>query len=179
MSTRQLHPTRERSTPEEWPSGRETWPFSYRPRTNRRMGLPLGKGVSSTAVSRRGSSSGSPDRAASSGRASSSKVVKAAKGLPDRDRMGLPPYRENMAGEPGFSLSFQNTRSAPSRGRAWWKMSLSPTDTPPVVISRSQVSSIRAMASATARGSSPASCPVTFSTPSSRRRASSRGRLAP
>ena len=34
MSTRQLHPTRERSTPEEWPSGRETWPFPHFPRTD-------------------------------------------------------------------------------------------------------------------------------------------------
>ena len=176
MSTRQLQPTWERSWPEEWPSGREMEPSRRTPRTNRRPPLALGKGVARGADRRTGCQWGWPSRADSRERPSSSKVAAAAKGLPDRDSTGLPWIRENISGVPGLSWTRQNSRWASARGRAWWKMSLSPTDTPPVVMTQSNSPALSLSASATARGSSGHQA-VAASSPSCRHRAASWGRL--
>ena len=65
-----------------------------------------------------------------------------AKGFPDRDNIGLSLNKENIAGVSVLKLTFQNTPSAPISLSTSCKMSFCPTETPPVVITKSASSII-------------------------------------
>ena len=145
-STRQLQPTREASCPEECPSGRvNPAVLITAPGQSGGGGRPWGRECPARPAGGEGAGcSRSPDRAASNGRAQQLEGGRCGKGVARQgeDRLAIHTGR-TAAGVPGLSVTRQNSRSAPSRGRAWWKISLSPTDTPPVVITQSKYSARR------------------------------------
>ncbi len=73
----------------------------------------------------------------SAGRTNKKKVMKADTGLPGKPKKSFPSQRPKAKGRPGRMDTFQNCNSPPSCSKASLIKSISPTETPPEVTTRS------------------------------------------